>query len=297
MNHRARPHLAAAMVTALGVSTLVLGPAGATDDDSLVYVIGGDITSLNNAADDGSTMAVNQWLYNGLYAYDEHLRPVPDIAAELAEVSDDGTVWTVRLRDDVYFQPTGERLTSEDVVFTYQLAMSEHCGYNPAACLAFVTVTPDGVDDPVPVLQAVEALDDLTVRFTLADTYAPFSTRILPWTDIESKTATMAHSSNCTTEKRPDTWNYICFRDERADELIEAGSRELDQAVRTEIYHEFEAILAEELPHLWGWSEVTREGLDADIHGAEPWTEEVMSSPTWFWELEKVNKGGFAAPD
>ncbi len=172
-------------------SAPVIGPAEAADDQALVYVISGDITSLNLAADDGSTMAVNQWLYNALYAYDEHLRPVPDIAAELAEVSDDGKVWTIRLRDDVYFQPTGERLTAEDVVFTYQLAMSEHCSFHPGACLAFLTVTPDGADEPLPVLQGVEALDDLTVRFTLADTHAPFSTRILPWMNIESRTATM----------------------------------------------------------------------------------------------------------
>ena len=653
MSHRARPRVATAMAIALGVSTLVPGAALAADDRALVYVISSDITSLNNAADDGPTNAVNQWLYNGLYAYDEQLRPVPDIAAELAEVNDDGTVWTVRLRDDVYFGPTGERLTAEDVVFTYQLAMSEECSYNPAACLAFLTVTPDGAADPVPAVQEVEALDDLTVRFTLADTYAPFSTRILPNMNIESRTATMDaferfneqvervslpdvettlaamdatedatpfrddaeslltvaglelpdvaafvaedgeldeagytealradladlhrvlvseevdrvaaayryldtahapvgtgpyhltefrsgqdltaarneryhhgppafeslhvpiikddvasamalasgeiewkpsfsadayaqvrdadglkfarypdfgylslqfnlregrlfhekavrkalaycidkaatveaatdgdgipiyadlspaswaynpdlpryeqdvdranslledagwvmgdddvrakqgrrlqtamfvragkpdrvkflrllaqqaqecgfdlsvreadfslllpglfwplvmageeeqwdayfggwdmgydpdpydlwHSSNCTTEQRPDEWNYICFQNERADQLIEAGARELDQTKRTEIYHEFEAILAEELPNLWGWSEEARHGLDADIHGAEPWTEEVMSSPTWFWELEKINQGGFAVPD
>ena len=191
MSHRARPRVATAMAIALGVSTLVPGAALAADDRALVYVISSDITSLNNAADDGPTNAVNQWLYNGLYAYDEQLRPVPDIAAELAEVNDDGTVWTVRLRDDVYFGPTGERLTAEDVVFTYQLAMSEECSYNPAACLAFLTVTPDGAADPVPVVQEVEALDDLTVRFTLADTYAPFSTRILPNMNIESRTATM----------------------------------------------------------------------------------------------------------
>ena len=69
------------------------------------------------------------------------------------------------------------------------------------------------------------------------------------------------HSSNCVTEELPDTYNYICFQNERADELIEAGLKELDQAKRAEIYQEFETIMADELPYLWAWSDEAKEGL------------------------------------
>ena len=41
------------------------------------------------------------------------------------------------------FQPTGEQLTADDVVFTYELANSDNCRFNPTVCLAYVTVTPE----------------------------------------------------------------------------------------------------------------------------------------------------------
>jgi hypothetical protein len=28
------------------------------------------------------------------------------------------------------------------------------------------------------------------------------------------------------------------------------------------------------------------------LSGSEEWTDEVMSTPTWFWDLAKISKGG-----
>jgi len=647
MSHRTRTSFAFGAAFVLAATALTAVPATAQDETSLIYAIDGEISALNNAADDVPTAEANTWLHNGLYLLDESLTPVPDIAAGLAEISEDGLVWTIPLREDVFFQPTGEQVTAEDVVFTYELSNSPNCKFNPDACLAFVTVTPEGATEPMKVLQKAEALDDFTVQFTLADKYAPFSTVSLPSLWIDSKTATEAafadfqaslsavtaadvdaliaagteaenyaadaeallgaaefalpdkalyagddgaldeasyalglevslkdlslilnateldqiaaayklidtarmpvgtgpftvtefrpgqditavrnetyhwgpsafdklympiikddvaasaalaggdidwkysltadgyeqlrnandlkfalypdfgyfnlqfnlregrlfydkavrqalaycidkdatveaatdgqgvpiyadippaswaynpdvpkyeydvekanaildeagwttgddgvrvdadgkrlethilaragkpdrtkfmqlladqakdcgfnltleeadfgtvllpglewplvmagqqeqwdayfggwgtsydpdpyslyHSSNCVTEDLPDTYNYICFVNERADELIEAGLAELDQGKRAEIYKEFEMIMAEELPALWAWSDEAKEGLNAALTGAEEWTDEVMSTPTWFWDLAKVSKGG-----
>ena len=144
------------------------------------------------ADDDQTTDEANTWLHNGLYTLDESLTPVPDIAAELAEISEDGLTWTIKLREDVFFQPTGEQVTAEDVVFTFELANSPNCTFNPDSCLAFVTVLPEGAEEPVKVLQSVQALDDFTVEFQMADKYAPFTTVSLPGLGIDSKTATEA---------------------------------------------------------------------------------------------------------
>lgn len=69
------------------------------------------------------------------------------------EVSPDGLVWTVWLREDVRFTD-GEALTAEDVVFTYMTAKE-------AATTTDLTM-----------LEKAEAVDDGTVRFTLRE---PFS--------------------------------------------------------------------------------------------------------------------------
>jgi ABC-type transport system substrate-binding protein len=173
----------------LAATAFAAGPVAAQDDSSLIYSIDGEISYLNNAADDFPTAEATQWLYNGLYTYNENVSPEPDIAAGLAEVSEDETVWTLKLRDDVIFQPGGEQLTAEDVVFAYELANSPNCLFNPQLCLNSVTVTPEGSDEAVPVLQGIEALDDSTVQFTLAAPYAPFATVTLPSVFIESKAA------------------------------------------------------------------------------------------------------------
>jgi ABC-type transport system substrate-binding protein len=164
--------------------------AGAQDEGQrLVYAIDGEITQLNNANSDVPTAAATAWLYSALYTYDDTLTPVPDLAAEPAEISEDGLTWTIKLVKNATFQPTGDKLTADDVVFTYKMSNSPNCRFNPSICLAFVTVTPEGATEPVPVLQSVEKVDDYTVRFVLADKYAPFLTTVLPATLIDSRKA------------------------------------------------------------------------------------------------------------
>ncbi len=191
MSHKTRRTFAFGAAFVLAASALSVVPVAAQDESSLIYAIDGEISALNNGADDVPTAEANTWLYNGLYVLDESLTPQPDIAVDLAEISEDGLTWTIKLREDVFFQPTGEQVTAEDVVFTYELANSDNCKFNPDSCLAFVTVTPEGGEEQK-VLQSVTALDDFTVEFVLADKYAPFSTVSLPGLYIDSKTATEA---------------------------------------------------------------------------------------------------------
>ncbi len=74
-----------------------------------------------------------------------------DIQSDLAEhyeVSDDGLIWTVAIRDDVQFSD-GEALTAEDVVFTFE------------------TTKESGSVVDLSNMENVEALDEYTVQFTL----------------------------------------------------------------------------------------------------------------------------------
>ncbi|MDQ3554223.1 MAG: ABC transporter substrate-binding protein, partial [Chloroflexota bacterium] len=147
---------------------------------SLNYALDGEITFLTPANSDVPTSEAIQWLYDGLYTYDASLTPVPSLAAAEADISEDGLTWTVSLVENAMFMPGEIPLTAADVVFTYEMANSPNCRFNPSICLAFITVTPEGAEEPVPVLQNVEALDDFTVEFTLASPYAPFATSVLP---------------------------------------------------------------------------------------------------------------------
>ncbi len=64
--------------------------------------------------------------YDPLWRMDENYEPVPCLV-DSWDVSSDGLVWTIRLRQDVYFSdPTAEepqQLTASDVKFSYELFM------------------------------------------------------------------------------------------------------------------------------------------------------------------------------
>ena len=88
----------------------------------MTYVIDSDLSGgLSNAADNVPTAEAAQFLYDGVYEFDEGLTPVADLATDLATISEDGLTWTVTLKPGVKFHD-GTDLTADDVVQTYELA-------------------------------------------------------------------------------------------------------------------------------------------------------------------------------
>ncbi|WP_277678864.1 ABC transporter substrate-binding protein [Gracilibacillus dipsosauri] len=85
---------------------------------------------------------------------DHNLNIVNDIATNY-EVSEDGKVWTVLLRDDVTFSD-GKSLTAADVKFTFETAQK------------------NGSVVDFNVLEKVEAVDDYKVTFTLKEAQSTF---------------------------------------------------------------------------------------------------------------------------
>ena len=148
-------------------------PAG-EGTGTITMIVDGQITQLSNAnADVPTAEAYAGFIGTGLYQYDPTLTPVPDLASELCETSEDEITWTCTLRDDATFH-NGDPVTAADVVFTYDIAKSANCRFNPSICLA-------------PFLESTVAIDESTVEFTLIEPYAPFATVILPGIAIDSQ--------------------------------------------------------------------------------------------------------------
>ena len=105
---------------------------------------------------------------------------------------------------------------------------------------------------------------------------APASTRI--------RTASIT-ARQCSTAKNPETFNYECYQNPEVDKLIEQGLREFDQAKRAAIYQEYAKLQAEDLPVIYAWSDIAREGLRKTVNSTG---ELPMDTPTWFWEVEKL---------
>src|SRR5688572_19198140 len=101
-------------------------PTPPAEQTLTVGIVGDLVGGLSNTADGIAASRAAAFLYNGIYGYDERLRPVPILARDLATVSTDGLTWTIVLRDDVAFHD-GTPLTADDVVQTYELARSANC--------------------------------------------------------------------------------------------------------------------------------------------------------------------------
>jgi peptide/nickel transport system substrate-binding protein len=105
------------------------------------------------------------WLYDGLVRFDEEMNPIPDLA-ESWEISEDGTVYTFKLRENVTFHD-GTPMTADDVLYTAQLTLDENV--NSPYRSKFII-------DGEPVVW--EKIDDYTVQAILPKPFGPFLAKV-----------------------------------------------------------------------------------------------------------------------
>ena len=135
----------------------------AAEQAELVIAVTEDVDSLH-PSDYSSTVELN--VLNQIYDTLMYINPdgtedpEPRIA-ESYEVSEDGTVYTFYLRDDVTFHD-GTPLTAADVKFSLELYMAS-----------------DYQSSKVLMLESVETPDDYTVVCNLESAYSPFLTGVL----------------------------------------------------------------------------------------------------------------------
>lgn len=121
-------------------------------------------------------------IYSGLVRWDQEEGFIPDLA-ESIEVNDEGTIYTLKIRDNAKFH-NGEDVLARDVVFTINAIQNP--SYRSPLADHFYNVT------------AVQE-DDKTVSFILEEAFAPFiqhlTVGILPsslWAEILPQNAPLA---------------------------------------------------------------------------------------------------------
>ncbi len=104
-------------------------------------------------------------VYDGLVRYRSGTLEVEPALAESWEISDDGLTYTFKLRDGVRFHD-GSPLNAEAVKFNFDRMLDESHPFHDTG--------------PFPLsfffgsIAATDVVDELTVRFTLSEPYAPF---------------------------------------------------------------------------------------------------------------------------
>lgn len=118
----------------------------------------GEFTSLNPIfAVTPVDTSVAKLTFSSLLKYDDSNKLIGDLASEWS-VDDDKVIYTVTIRDDVYWHD-GEKLTADDVVFTYKAIQ------RPETKSPFADSW-KGIE--------IQAIDEYTVSFSLPNTYTPF---------------------------------------------------------------------------------------------------------------------------
>lgn len=118
-----------------------------------------------------------QLLFSGLMTYDSNGQIVPDLA-ENYEISEDGTIYRIRLRSNLYWTDN-VKLTADDVVYTFKTIQDPD--YKSPLRSGLV-----GVE--------IQKISELELQFTLENPYAPFlenlTVKILPrhiWENITAQ--------------------------------------------------------------------------------------------------------------
>lgn len=121
---------------------------------------------LSLATDSYSFITLNN-AYEGLYRLDENNEPVIAGASEDAMVSEDGVIYTIKLREDAKWS-NGEPVTAEDYVFSWQRTVDPATASNYAYMLAPVknaAAISDGTKDKSEL--GIEAVTSHELKITL----------------------------------------------------------------------------------------------------------------------------------
>ena len=129
-----------------GDDPLTLDPALATDVTSATYIVE---------------------LFGGLVTLDKDLKVQPDIAREW-KVSDDGTKYTFKLRDDVVFTGSGRRVTAQDFKYSMERAANPETD-SPTAdtYLGDIVGAKDMIRGRTKEISGIKVIDETTLEITI----------------------------------------------------------------------------------------------------------------------------------
>ena len=171
MNNRKKAtnmkRLFAIFVSAALLLSALTASAFADEQKVLHWYIEGEITTMDSGKtyDTLSGEAV-AYFADSLYRLDQNSEPVPNLAAALPEISEDGLTVTVTIRDDAYYA-NGEKIVAADIEYAVQRVFDPAVGSQNTSIASIKNKDAVRAGElPVSEL-GVKALSDTVIEFTL----------------------------------------------------------------------------------------------------------------------------------
>ena len=163
----------------LAATALTLALGSAASAKTLVYCSEGSPEGFDPALYTAGTTfdAASRTVYNRLVEFKHGSTETEPGLAESFEVSDDGTVYTFKLRSGVKFQTTDfftptRELDADDVIFSFERQLKSDNPWNAyVSGGSYEYAAGMGFPD---LIKSIEKVDDMTVKFTLNHSEAPF---------------------------------------------------------------------------------------------------------------------------
>lgn len=183
-----------------------------------------------NSSVDGGCLAVNS--FAGLYTYDKDGNLIPDLATDMPEVSEDGTVYTVHLIESKW--SNGDELTAQDFVFSWNRVINPDTAADYA--YLFDVIARDG--DAL----AIETPDDYTMVITL-NSPCPYFNDLMAF-----PTFFPVHKASVENDKTPGEWAHEAgFVSNGAYTLQSWNHEESMVYVKNPNYHDADNVTMDEL--------------------------------------------------
>jgi ABC-type transport system substrate-binding protein len=120
----------------------------------------------------GIQTIVQKWTFSKLVSLDRDGALITDLAEEYS-VSEDGTVFTFKLREDVTWHD-GEPFTAEDVVFTFNYLLNPAAGARKISNFQIIQGAAEYGEGETDAVSGVQATGDYEVQITLNEPNAVF---------------------------------------------------------------------------------------------------------------------------
>ena len=146
--------------------TNISTPAPSTS--GVLTLTGSDPYTLDPAAsDDALSASYIMQMFSGLLKLDDNLEPVPDIAASMPIISQDGLTYTFTLRQDVKFHD-GRSVTASDFKYSWERAASPATNSPTAsAYLGDIVGVKDMLSGKADQIRGVSVVDTYTLQVTV----------------------------------------------------------------------------------------------------------------------------------